>query len=504
MLVQVENEPVNKQVQMLKSQFDQKQVQMLKSVEETEETTVATSEDKQDTKTKQKYLNPPIKAKQATVYFDNNLMLARSCNIKAEDLILGNDINIKLKDENSTQDIDNIIRSVEASRTEINYMCADYELNGAGCCKITKLLNDDEFRLTQIPQESVRILKINDEKVQDTPLYLVEQEVGSSEKYYKILNEVYPDNFDTYENNSLGMVWWIGGDNFYNFYRKPVWFQTREDLNAQTALKSLDTEKINKGFNMNNIVFFNKKPTLLPYEEFYSESNNGTDNDSENNVTDDYYKYLARMGVNVNAQKIANELKAAGLGTAVLYEETVDPLEMQTAQLSDTNYEYLLEKPKQADQAIISAFGIPRERYMLNDVKESMNSRKTDSFWEIYTKALNGQQNLYETGLRDVIYEVYEDTPELTVDITVPMFSGLINEKIDKYSDLFLKGLLTLGQTVMLLVQYITDLNLDELDLDDPIYQMRFVNGKPINDYSLDPSQQIEYDSIMRTINGVG
>lgn len=499
----IETETVNKEVEMIKAASDKTANAKLKS--STEEVNVATEGEKKDTSTKQKYLTPPIKPATATYYFDNNLMLARSCDILAEDIILGNKINIKIKEneekdtKQNTEDISNIINSVESSQVEIAYMCADYVLNGAGCCKITRFEENNEFRLTQIPQENLQIMKISDEKLQATPIYLVEQDSGSGDKkLYKILGETYPDPFDSYDNKELGAVWWIGGDNFYNFYRKPKWLQASESMNSQIALKSLDTEKINKGFNMNNIVFFNKSPEYMSQTE-YDELNT-----AEENKTNDYYEQLGLIAANVNAQKIATELKSAGMGTAVLYEESDDPITMQQATLSDTNYNYLLEKTKMADQEVISCFGIPRERYMINDIKESMNSQKTAAFWEIYTKSLNGQQLIYENGLLSVIDEVYELDYELTVDIEVPMFSQIINGKIDVYSDLFIKGLLTLSQTVKLLSQYISDLNLDDLDLTNPIYEMRFVNGKSIDDYNLDPNEQIEYDNATSNIFGGG
>jgi hypothetical protein len=507
-MVPVQKEPINKEVQMIKESFDKKYNEMLKASEEKTNNQVATGDDKKDTKTKQKYLTPPIKASQATFYADNNYLLARSCSIKAEDIILTNKINVKVKEDivegksenNKSPDISNIINSIEKSIVDISYMCEDYELNGAGCCKITKFEDDDEFRLTQLPQESVQILKISDEKLQDTPIYLVEQEVGNGKKYYKILGEVYPENYDTYEKQELGLVWWIGGDKSYNFYRKPVWFATRSLLDTQIALNSFDTENVQNGFNMNTVLFFNKESSYIPYPPNVDEGNNDEKDegsDVEPTENNDYYKYLAAMAQNVGAETIAKELKAAGYGVAVLYEETENPLTMQQATLSNTNYDYLETKSKQADQAIISVYGIPRERYMINDIKESMNSNKTASFWEIYTNVLNAQQKPYEIGLVEIIDECYDLTFEVLVDIEVPMFSALIDAKIERVSNLFLKGLLPLGKTIGLLMQYITELDINDLDLTNPIYEMRFFNGNPLGGLQLTTDQQIEYDNVV-------
>lgn len=494
MLLNVEIPTVNKEIEMIKSDFNKTANAKLKAGEEVK---VATESDKKDSSTKQKYLTPPVKPSQATYFFDNNLMLARSCDILSEDLILGNKINIRVNNDSDDSDVvdDNlvdIINSVEQSKVEIAYMCTDYELNGAACCKITRFEEYNEFRLTQIPQQSLQIMKVVDEKIQATPVYLVEQDTGGGDKkLYKILGETYPDDFESYEGTDLGLVWWIGGDNFNDFYRKPKWLQARESMSSQIALKSLDSERINKGFNMNTILFFNKRPTYMPPQELIGSNNEPMDDQSSR-----YYDQLANMAENVGAKTIANELRTAGLGIAVLYEESHDPITMEVANISDTNYDYLLEKMKLADQEIISAYGIPRERYMINDVKESMNSQKTAAFWEIYNKSLNGRQLVYENGLLDVIEECYDDLKyDLVVDIEVPLSSEIINSKIEVYSALFLKALLTLKQTIILLSKYITDLNMAELDLTNPIYEMRFFNGSPITDYSLDPNEQIEYDN---------
>lgn len=501
MLYNVQTEAVNKEIEMIKSNLDKVANDKLKTI--TRDVKVATESDKKDTSTKQKYLVPPVKPSVASYFFDKNLLLALSCSILAEDLILNN-INIKVKDDSDENNeevveglnVTNIINSVDKSQVELSYMCADYVLNGAGCCKITVFEEDNEFRLTQIPQETLQIIKIVDEKLQDTPIYLVEQDLGIGDKrLYKIMGEIYPEEFLTYDNKVLGSVWWMGGDSFYDFFRKPKWLQAMESMNAQIALESLDTEKINTGFNMNNVLFFNKEPTFVdsPLEgldELNSVDNENQDDKQEN----EYFNYLSTIASSVNAENIANELRAAGLGTAVLYEETLKPLTMQHVSLSDTNYDYLLEKSKLADQRVMSSFGIPRERYMINDMKESMNSHRTAAFWEIYTKSLNSQQLPYENGLLDVINEVYDLDYELTVDIELPMFSELINAKIDTYSSLFLKGLLTLKQTVILLSKYITDLNIADLDFTNPIYDMRFINGKPLENYGLDGIDQDEYD----------
>lgn len=483
----IKGETVNKEVELIKSTLDNAANNKLK---------VATGSDKKDTSTKSKYLIPPIKPVLASYYFDKSYMLARSCDILAEDIILGNVINISVEDESDENkatgnyNIDNIINSVKKSQIEIYYMVNDYELNGAGCCKIHLFEESNEFRLTQLPMESLQIIKINDKNLQADPIYLIEQKMGiSDKKYYKIIGQTYPEVYTTHDGKLLELAWWIGGDNFYQFFKKPKWLQAIESMNSQIALESLDTEKINSGNNVNGILFFNKESGLaLP--KFPD------DNDEE--LSPEEIKSLVELST---PQKIANEIKAAGTGTAVLYEETKNPMSMNYVSISESNYDYLQSKAAAADQKIISSFGIPRERYMINDVKESMNSQKTAAFWEIYTKSLAAKQLMYENGLIEIIEECYPEIEyDIDIDIEVPMFSELLKAKIDTITDLFLKGLVTLKQAIILLSKYVSDLNADDYDFTNPIYDMRFFQGKPLDDFGMTPEDQQLYNNAVSGI----
>ena len=496
----IQGETVNKEIELIKSTLDQTANTKLQSA-----TKIPTESDKKDTSTKSKYLTPPIKPALATYYFDKNLMLARSCDILSEDVILGNTINISIKDEQDETesseldlpDISNIIDSVQKSQVEISYMCGDYELNGAGCCKILRFEEENEFRLVQLPMESLQVVKVVEEKLQSTPIYLIEQSMGvGDKKYYKIVGQTYPEDYTAYDGKELGLCWWIGGDNFYKFFKKPKWLQSIEPLNCQIALESLDTEKINSGNNVNGILFFNKESGLAIPRPPQSSTDDNSEDDDSSNEDNAYYQQLKQIAEMSGAQTIANELKAAGTGTAVLYEETNKPMTMNYVAISDNNYDYLENKAKAADQKIISSFSIPRERYMINDVKESMNSQKTAAFWEIYTKSLNAKQLIYENGLLEVIEECYPDFEyDLDIDIEVPIFSELVNAKIAIFTDLFLKGLITLKQTIILLAKYISDLNIEDHDFTNPIYDMRFFQGKPLDDYVMTPEDLEQYNN---------
>jgi hypothetical protein len=394
-------------------------------------------------------------------------------------------VNISQENEEEvSEEMESIIKSVEASQLEIRNLAYDFVLYGAGCCKITPYPDHNEFRLTQIPQEALKIFR--EDKEHETPIYMVENKnTGTgTEDIYKMLGAEYPEDF-TYKGKELETVWWLGRDNFYNFYSKPRWLPCMDSLDAQIALKTFDTEKINTGFNMNNVLFFNKNSTYInpkkPQQKNNKDNKTNKESDENESATNYFEQFTQQTRNRDDAERIKNELQLAGTGTAVLYEVTTDPMNMQNVSLSDPNWEYLIDKHKQADQEIISAFSIPRERYMLNDVKESMNSNKTASFWEIYVKSLHRRQRIYEEGLKEIIYSLYDLSKDIVIDIEIPTFSDIVNAKIERFSDLFTMGAITLGQLTMLLSKYITDINWDEIDWNDPIYDERFIGGQAVN-----------------------
>jgi hypothetical protein len=130
-----------------------------------------------------------------------------------------------------------------------------------------------------------------------------------------------------------------------------------------------------------------------------------------------------------------------------------------------------------------------------------MNSHKSAAFWEIYTKSLNAKQLFYEHGLLEVIEECYPELEhDIEIDIEVPMFSELINAKINTFTDLFMKGLITLKQTIILLSKYISDLNTEDYDFTNPIYEMRFFQGRPLDDYSMSDEELQLYNDATSSI----
>lgn len=368
---------------------------------------------------------------------------------------------------------------------EIFYREKDLEVFGYGACKVKPLNEDNEFRLSQIPASQLQIMKIKDER-QESPIYLAEQKISSSvKKYYKIIGCEYPEDYEDYNNKALGIVWWRGGDNFYNFFTKQRWYSVRENINSKIALNTLNSEKINNGNNNNGILLINKEQVGMQPPNQYI-------NDNETN--EETANQIAKL---TNAQIVANELKANRGGTAVFYEESNNPMSMDYVNISENNYSYLSELSADCDNEVMSALGIPRERYMFTDAKEGQGSKKTETVWEIYTGAVERNQMSLEQDSLLLIKYVYPDLFNLNIDIESPLFSEIKESMADFFKGLFLSGIIPLGKCIECISPYISEIKPEDYNLTDPIMTMHLYNGKPLSDYDITPDDQTVIDSIM-------
>lgn len=417
------------------------------------------------------YLKQPVHPLVAEFYYDKNEMVASSVDILAEDVILTN----KIYAVNEDYDLTHINKILEDLRPQLSYQYADLELCGAGCSKIV-LTEDNTFALVQLPQKQLRLKKVlysdgNEYTIVEQLLLNGNDASKGFRRYYKIFSNYYPDDLTEYDKNSFdGYVTWLGESQFYNYYKKPFWLQVAEKINSGICIEELDTKTFNKGNNVNGIVYFNKiGVTQMKFNKPIGEEKTREDDLNLSSV----------LPSNVNI--LMNEINNAGTGNAFFYEESDTPMSMQYIKLSNDNYDYIRSKMEDSNQAVISRAGIPRERYMINDIKESMNSQKTQAFWEIYTKHLNSLQVSVEKMLQNLIMFLYGIEVEIVIE--VPEFSEIINDKIKTIQGLFKDGLLTLRQSLTLLNPYISELDLDEIDLKDVLLDSRFINGRPLTEF---------------------
>lgn len=418
------------------------------------------------------YINQPVNPKIAEYYYDKSDMVASSVDIYAEDTILTNKI-IATNDEYDLSKLNKILNKL---RLQLSYQYADKKLFGAGCSKIV-LFEDGTFTLVQLLQKTLRIKKI---KHTDGNFYpIIQQEYpkpggGNDYKYYKRFDIYYPPDLDNYNNKPFsGFVTWLGESQFNNYYEKPFWLQNNENIGAKISIETLDRITFNSGNNANGVFYFNQ----VGQHDFKSNRPPKPMGEEETKEED----LLLSAVLPSNVEILKRELKTAGYGTAFLYEKTKNPMNLNYVKISNDNYDYISNKIKDINQSVISRSQIPRERYMFNDIKESMNSQKTQAFWEIYTTKIDSNQFEPESMLENLVEFIYGIV--IDINIEVPLFSVIKTEKINMIKELFNSALLTLRQALNLINPYISELDLDEIDIEDPILDMRFFNGRSLTDF---------------------
>ena len=159
---------------------------------------------------------------------------------------------------------------------------------------------------------------------------------------------------------------------------------------------------------------------------------------------------------------ISQELQSANSGTAVIFTESNRPLNMDYVNLTNSNQTYLTEIRDNCQLAVLNDYNIPRVRLMINTDKESMNSDKTKSIWEIYLKNLETDQKPWKKFFRELIYELY--SLNVKVEMTTPIFSDRKEIEVKLINDSWLNGALTLQQYVTALSEYLSVIDLSEYD----------------------------------------
>lgn len=159
---------------------------------------------------------------------------------------------------------------------------------------------------------------------------------------------------------------------------------------------------------------------------------------------------------------MTSELQSANGGTAVLFNESTKPLNMDYVTLTNNNQSYLAELKNTCKQSVLNDYEIPLVRLMINTEKESMNSDKTKSIWEIYTLNLQNKQKPIIQFIHELLEELY--SLDIDVKISTPIFSDRREIEVKLLTDTWNNGALTLKQYVTGLSEYINVIDLNEYD----------------------------------------
>ena len=420
-------------------------------------------------------LIPPVSMRNCLYVFENSSYVAKSARILANDVLFNN---ITLSSNNLNDD-DNVLKEqikqiqeyLMSNIDELYNLAVDYYYSGWGA--IEYVWNNTQFSLKQIPIYTCKIKRIT---INKEYVFLLEQKINSKTKYFKIMGETYPDDFLFYNGEKLGYTAIIGGDNIYQFYSLPYWVQDYKKILTQIAIAEADYQSIANGNISSGILNINLEPQIAPAIEY----------DQNGNIIEQ----TSRQEI------IENELRNANGGTAVIFTESNRPVKLDYVNLTNNNYSYLSDLGDKCQQAVLNDYNIPLVRLMINSEKESMNSNKTQSIWEIYTLNLRNEQKKWKQFINELIFELYG--MDLNVDIDVPIFSDRREIEVKLLIDAWKEGALTLEQYITGLSEYINVINLDDYDftVNRGVWEYRNLNIDEIN-----PNDEVLIDEVEKQLN---
>lgn len=394
----------------------------------------------EDTANNYTELKPPIPMRDCLYVFKESGHVAHCCRILADDLIY-NTITLTPAENNPDEKLINQVNTINKCLNknidEIHNLWIDYNYAGWGALEYT--WNNTEFKLQQIPIHTCSIIRVS---VQGSEVYLLKQKINSTTSYFKIMGETYPENFVRYDGKALSDAALIGGDNIYQFFSLPPWVQHYDEILTEIAIKKGDYKTVSKGNISSGILNINLKPQRvnpIKYDE------NGKP-----------IKEKSRQEV------ITDEIKSSKGGTAVIFTESDVPTNMDYVSLTNNNQAYLSELKKDTQLIVLNDYNIPLVRLMINTEKESMNSNKTQSIWEIYTLNLQNKQRNPKQFIHELLFDLYK--LDIDVAITTPIFSDRREIEVKLLSDTWNNGGINLKQYVTGLADYIDVIELNDFD----------------------------------------
>lgn len=413
------------------------------------------------------YIYPPVHQGVTDFVLKNNGRLRKCTDVLAQDTILQDYI---YKDSEGNNIIEEDVHFFWNKKNKFNLYLAVMERYqyGFGVCEILMDSKGQPYELVQIPAKTMVIQKDNThyENGEVVPIYYaVQMEFNSAIKRFRIHNllDTYPESDD-----NLNIVLWLGGGTTHRFYDIPVWYSDTDKLLGQINLNVLTAQQINNGNNISGVLNISGPPQR-PNEQ----------------------------GITVEEQ-LRRQMNETGTGILVSYLESPNrdfPLNFEFIPISNNNWEYLEQFSKTADDAVMSNYSIPKVRLMIDDTKESMNSNKSDTIWQIYAISLN-----YEQFPNELIIQEFNKiffNKDYEVDMQIPIFSDKKQIELTTVKDLFNSGLLTLGQAISKISEFYPELHIEIVDENNPLFNERYFNGNAlgfnnyVNSQPLDEAKNI-------------
>lgn len=299
-------------------------------------------------------------------------------------------------------------------------------------------------KLRQIPAETLTIKQV---KYENDVYHFARYVYDDMEKFFCITRENY-DGLPDELNIGQGWVMWLGGGNESRWYDKPIWHSAYNDLLTAIRKKELDYNTISNDNIPKSVLFIEAPP----------------DNPAD-----------GEMGVFDSLKKQFTDSKG---GIAISYLETPmdsDILKTEYIKIQDDNFDYLNELIKQTDNSLLSLYRVPTIRLMIDNNKESLNSNKSQTVYEIYTLDLESYQYPIEEEIDIVTHLFYEK--DIYCEIKTPIFVDNKHVQAQTILEFYDVGILELGDTLKMVRRLFPEHDWSEIDWNDPELAQRFYHG---------------------------
>lgn len=298
-------------------------------------------------------------------------------------------------------------------------------------------------RLKQIPVDTICI---ETKQFNGKIVHYCRYRFETSNNLYRITREDYEGIPD--DDGSIGWVIWLGGDDESNWYDRPIWFPAYKEILTAISKKNLDFDNVSNG-NIPKAVLLIKGPPDNPQE--------------------------GELGV---YDSVKEQFRRAGGGVAMAYLETpldTDSLNVEYVKIQEDNYDYLNNLISITDTVLLELYRVPKIRLMIDDNKESLNSNKSQTLYEIYTLDLESYQVPYEEEI-DIFTEKFWDK-KLFCDMQTPIFVDNKAVQVSTIIEQYDVGILRLKDALKRISELYPEHNWEEIDWDDPTLNQRFYKG---------------------------
>lgn len=340
---------------------------------------------------------------------------------------------------------------------------------GYGALEILFDENNRPVGLEQVSAETLQIVTEKDKYTGDNSYYALYNNGTDRIKMRLSRFKYSPDD------DELPVLLWLGGGEVSNFFDIPKWLPAFNKISADTLLDELNAKKINEGNLLSGILTVVSPPM------------NKTEVDENGNVN----TLTAKEQIDMTLQE---QIQNAGVGLLTLHLQQLTaelPLNIQYIPITENNYDYLRQLAEDTDNSILRLFKIPKARLLIDDTKESMNSNKTNTLWNIYNKELESIQRIYESEIQKFNLDYFNK--ETIVDLTLPIFVDMKQIEIDNMLKIFDSGLLTLNQALVIVRRLYPDLEIeDDLINGDNRYYRGQIFGLAELDKELSDTKSLE------------